>query len=151
MIAGVGVFWQTRKGSPARTGIQPFFSGIFWTGTEWPPPHVLSLAHPCQCQILLELSSARHFRQMSCLFHWSPQHLVAKDMKKRRKHCYQIYSGLFLSPLLFQISLALHQVYVTLARMVEMWCSGDQDWVNPRKDLLKLQDRLPHPHPRDTR
>lgn len=28
--------------------------------------------------------SSYHFRQMSCLFHWSRQHLVAKGIKRRR-------------------------------------------------------------------
>lgn len=68
---------------------------------------------------------------MSCLFHWLPQHLVAKGIRKKKKkerNCYQVYSGLFLSLLVFQISVALYHVLCYLS-------SGGKNMVliRPRK------------------
>lgn len=72
--------------------------GCRWENRKWPD----------------HARSSYHFRRVSCLFRWSPQHLVATGIKKKKKKRkerkrYQIYSELF-CPLLFHRSLSLYQV-----------------------------------------
>lgn len=87
-----------------------------------------------------------HFHQMSCLFHWLPQLLVAKGIikKKKKEIVIRHFQDYFRLSYCFKYLLHYIKFYVTLAQMVKAWCSWDQEKISPWKDVPERHRPPPH-------